>query len=62
MEIFSSLSHAVVALTKDVLSNGVIDMYGNCTQSKIPYYQIQNSFDIFNYAWETVNLNAIGIL
>ena len=27
-------------------------MYSNCTQSKIPFYPIQNSFGIFNTQWE----------
>ena len=39
-------------LRKDALSNSVIDMYGNCTQSKIPFYPIQIFFVIFNTQWE----------
>ena len=55
MEIVSSLSHAVVSRlvsAQDALSNSTTDMYGNCTESKIPFYPIQNSFDIFNTQWE----------
>ena len=35
-------------LRKDELSNSVIDTHSNCTQSKIPFYPIQNYIDIFN--------------
>ena len=48
MEIVSSLSHAVVARLEDALSNSVIDTYGNCAQSKIPFYPILLTFLICN--------------
>ena len=52
MEIISSLSQAIGQLRKDALSNSVIYTYGNGTQTNIPFYPIQNSFDIFNTQWE----------
>ena len=57
MEIINSLSHAVGQLRKDALSNSVIDTYGNGTQTNIPFYPIQTSFDIFNTQWEFEILN-----